>query len=393
MVSRMPPPDSTPDLTVHDWGGPPDAPALFLMHGLTDSGECWADAVPRWTPRFRVLSWDARGHGTSPRFTPEQLDRGVGETMADDAVAVLEWLARQDITRPLLVGHSMGGGTAGSSPAAARTSSARSSSRTLPWGRTRPRRRPTASAPALTVSRTPLWEDDPAGAEAKGRAENPDWPEAEYAAWARSKRQTDTAMLATGRPGDADLLEVAAEVAVPALLLTCDDPLLWDDEGRAALVGLGNPLLQVERVAGAGPASVAAAPRSSTGSSTRTSRRTVAASTARASTARWRRLGSTHMRSPLATRELGRTSGPVLVLLHANGDSAASWPDAARRWGDRYRVVAVDARGPRRLPVVQPRPVEEPGDVFIADAIELLEEIAGTAIRSSASATRSGRAP
>jgi len=47
-------------------------------------------------------------------------------------------------------------------------------------------------------------------------------------------------------------LEVAAEVAVPALLLTCDDPLLWDDEGRAALVGLGNRLLQVERVAGAG---------------------------------------------------------------------------------------------------------------------------------------------
>lgn len=80
------------------------------------------------------------------------------------------------------------------------------------------------------------------------------------------------------------------------------------------------------------------------------------------------------MRSPLATRELGRTSGPVLVLLHANGDSAASWPDAARRWGDRYRVVAVDARGHGASPWFSPGQLEEPGDVFIADAIELLED-------------------
>lgn len=83
------------------------------------------------------------------------------------------------------------------------------------------------------------------------------------------------------------------------------------------------------------------------------------------------------MTSPLATRELGRTRGPVLVLLHANGDSAASWPDAARRWGDDYRVVAVDARGHGASPWFSPDQLEEPGDVFIVDAIELLEEIAG----------------
>ena len=254
MVSRMPPPDSTPDLTVHDWGGPADAPALFLMHGLTDSGECWADAVPRWTPRFRVLSWDARGHGTSPRFTPEQLDRGVGETMADDAVAVLEWLAAQDITRPLLVGHSMGGGTAGV-VAGRRPDLVRAVVLEDPALGSDPAETEAdrLRAGAGRVEDAQLWEEDPAGAEAKGRAENPDWPEAEYAAWARSKRQTDTAMLATGQARVLrSWLEVAAEVAVPALLLTCDDPLLWDDEGRAALVGLGNRLLQVERVAGAG---------------------------------------------------------------------------------------------------------------------------------------------
>jgi pimeloyl-ACP methyl ester carboxylesterase len=249
----MPQPYSTPDVTVHDWGGPPDAPALVLLHGLTDSGECWADATHRWTARYRVLSWDARGHGSSPRFTPEQLERGVGETMAEDAVALLEALAGQGVSRPLLVGHSMGGGTAavvaGIRPDLVRAVVLEDPALGSDPAETEGDR---LRAGAERVTDAQLWEDDPAAAEAKGRAENPDWPETEYAAWARAKRQTDTTMLATGQARVMRTwLEVAAEIAVPALLLTCDDPLLWDDEGRAALVGIGNPHLRVERVAGA----------------------------------------------------------------------------------------------------------------------------------------------
>ena len=89
MVSRMPSPEFPPELTVHDYGGPQDAPVLVLLHGLTDSGECWADAAARWAPRYRVLAWDARGHGTSARFTPQQLEAGVGETLVADAIAML----------------------------------------------------------------------------------------------------------------------------------------------------------------------------------------------------------------------------------------------------------------------------------------------------------------
>ena len=254
MVSRMPQLEFPPDLTIHDYGGPEGATALVLLHGLSDSGECWPDAVERWTPRYRVLAWDARGHGTSARFTREQLDAGVGETMLADAVALLESLAAQGIERPILVGHSMGGGTAGA-VAATHPDLVRATVLEDPALGEDPTEtmdhRLRAGDQRVTDAQE--WHDDPEGALAKGLADNEGWPPSEYAGWARSKTQTDLAMLATGQARvRRTWLEVAADIAVPSLLLTCDDPMLWDDERRSQLQALGNPNLQVELVEGAG---------------------------------------------------------------------------------------------------------------------------------------------
>lgn len=253
MVSRMPSLEFPPELTVHDFGGPEGATALLLMHGLTDSGECWSDAAARWASRYRVLAWDARGHGTSARFTPKQLEAGVGETMLADAVALLEALGRQGVERPVLVGHSMGGGTAGA-VAATRPDLVRATVLEDPALGEDPEE--TADdrlqAGAQRVSDAQEWHDDPEGALAQGMADNEGWPASEYAGWARSKTQTDLAMLATGQARVRRAWqEVAAEIAVPSLVLTCDDPLLWDDHKRKALQELGNPSLQVEKVDGA----------------------------------------------------------------------------------------------------------------------------------------------
>lgn len=250
MVSRMPSPEFPPELTVHDYGGPQDAPVLVLLHGLTDSGECWADAAARWAPRYRVLAWDARGHGTSARFTPQQLEAGVGETMVADAIALLESLRDQGFERPVLVGHSMGGGTAGS-VAASRPDLVRAVVLEDPAlgedpDETADDRLKAGAERAVDAQG---WLDDPDAALARGLADNPHWPPSEYDGWARAKKQTDLAMLATGqarvrRPWQ----EVAAEIAVPALVVTCDDDYLWDDAKRAELDALGNPHLEVVTV-------------------------------------------------------------------------------------------------------------------------------------------------
>ena len=251
MVSRMPP-STVAGMSLYDWGGPERAPVLLLLHGLTDSGESWTDAVSRWTPHYRVLSWDARGHGTSPRFSPEQLAAGVAETMAADAIAVLEELAAQGLSRPLLVGHSMGGGTAGlvaglrpdlvagvvlEDPALG----------TDPEETEEDRR----EAGAERVRDAQAWRDDPETAMAKGVAENPDWPPTEYAGWGRAKRQTDLAMLATGqaRP-QRHWQHVAGAIAAPTLLVAADEPYLWGHDELARLRALGNSQLRVELLPG-----------------------------------------------------------------------------------------------------------------------------------------------
>src|SRR3954469_10554661 len=95
------------DLSLHvAEDGDPTSPPVLLLHGIIGSRSTWGWLVPDLGERFRVLRLDFRGHGRS--------DRAPGQYTADgyvaDAVAALE----QAAGRPcVLVGHSLGGATAG----------------------------------------------------------------------------------------------------------------------------------------------------------------------------------------------------------------------------------------------------------------------------------------
>ena len=91
--------------------GPQDAPALVLLHGIGGSALSQADAVLHWAARgYRVVALDARGHGLSPRWEPEELERA-GEVLVQDLIDVLEELA---------AGSRSAGPGAGGVPAGAR---------------------------------------------------------------------------------------------------------------------------------------------------------------------------------------------------------------------------------------------------------------------------------
>ncbi|HEU4330478.1 MAG TPA: alpha/beta hydrolase [Lapillicoccus sp.] len=78
----------------------------------------------------------------------------------------------------------------------------------------------------------------------------------------------------------------------------------------------------------------------------------------------------------LAVHDLGGDpDAPTLVLLHANGDSAACWPDAARRWTPDYHVLAADMRGHGASPRFRPDQLDAPGDVFVVDTVNLLADL------------------
>jgi len=77
------------------------APGLLLHHGLASSQRIWDLMVPRLIRRFRVVTYDARGHGLSAKPTS-----GFGfDPVVADARAVIR---ATRLRRPLIAGHSWG---------------------------------------------------------------------------------------------------------------------------------------------------------------------------------------------------------------------------------------------------------------------------------------------
>jgi len=77
-------------------------PPLILIHGIGAARDAWRFMVPVLREHFTVISYDLRGHGTSP--LPN------GEFGLDELVADLEQLRRRTgIERAHFAGHSLGG--------------------------------------------------------------------------------------------------------------------------------------------------------------------------------------------------------------------------------------------------------------------------------------------
>lgn len=83
-----------------EWGDPVAAPVL-CCHGFWDHARSFATLAPLLAERFRVVAFDARGHGDS-----DWVDTYGWHTHVHDIVAVMRRIGRPTH----LVGHSMGGG-------------------------------------------------------------------------------------------------------------------------------------------------------------------------------------------------------------------------------------------------------------------------------------------
>jgi pimeloyl-ACP methyl ester carboxylesterase len=103
MAERVSAVRGTGDVRIHvrSLDGPAGAPGILLHHGLASSGHIWDLMLPRLAERFRVVAYDARGHGRSAKPSSGYgFDRLVG-----DARAVIR---ATRLRRPIVVGHSWG---------------------------------------------------------------------------------------------------------------------------------------------------------------------------------------------------------------------------------------------------------------------------------------------
>jgi len=81
-----------------------DKPPVVLAHGFSDDGLCWTPVAEVLEPDYDVIMVDARGHGQSE--APEQ-----GYNMTDMAGDLRGVIVELGLHRPVVMGHSMGGGT------------------------------------------------------------------------------------------------------------------------------------------------------------------------------------------------------------------------------------------------------------------------------------------
>ncbi len=194
-------------------------PSMVLLHGFSDNGLCWLPVARDLQTEWDVILPDAHAHGLSERAKPgDKID------MVADTAGLIRTLGLKD---PVVGGHSMGANMAAQVEA-----------------------RFPGLARALILE-DPGWRDftpPPTFQEknekesphdkfvewllslkgktledviAKGRADNPTWPEIEMRLWGESKLQFDPALFQTEGIW-MDWQDVARAIRCPALLITAD---------------------------------------------------------------------------------------------------------------------------------------------------------------------------
>lgn len=86
----------------YELGGPKGAPLVTLVHGFPFSRALWKGQLPALKRRFRVLTYDLRGLGSSGLGEAPQLM----ESYAEDLLSLLDWVGER---RTAVAGLSMGG--------------------------------------------------------------------------------------------------------------------------------------------------------------------------------------------------------------------------------------------------------------------------------------------
>jgi N-formylmaleamate deformylase len=80
-------------------------PAFLLLHGVSDNGLCWSKAAQVLSKKYDVIMVDAQGHGLSDRA-------GQDFSYQSHARQLAGLIKALKLTKPLVMGHSMGAGTA-----------------------------------------------------------------------------------------------------------------------------------------------------------------------------------------------------------------------------------------------------------------------------------------
>jgi 3-oxoadipate enol-lactonase len=85
----------------HEAAGDPARPPLVFLHGIGGAARAWRGQLDFFGDRYRAIAWDMPGYGSSAPLPAVSI-----ATLAD---ALQDFLGQIGATKPILVGHSIGG--------------------------------------------------------------------------------------------------------------------------------------------------------------------------------------------------------------------------------------------------------------------------------------------
>jgi 3-oxoadipate enol-lactonase len=85
----------------YEAAGDPNLPSLVFLHGIGGAARAWRGQLDFFKDRYRVIAWDMPGYGGSAPLPAVSI-----AALAD---ALQDFLQQVGATKPILVGHSIGG--------------------------------------------------------------------------------------------------------------------------------------------------------------------------------------------------------------------------------------------------------------------------------------------
>ena len=216
-------------------------PSVVLLHGLMGSGACWTHLAHALESEFDVVMPDARGHGDSS--APNHGYRY--DDLASDGVGLIRSLG---LSRPVLLGHSMGGMTA-----AVVASRGQGIIRGLvlvdPTFLSPERQRDVHESDVAEQHRRMLGLSKPELV-AKARARHPRRSPEIVEIQAEARLKTSMAAFDVLRPPNPDYRDLVRAIDVPTLLVIGDEPVVTFE--MATDLRSMNPRVRVEQIEDAG---------------------------------------------------------------------------------------------------------------------------------------------
>jgi N-formylmaleamate deformylase len=204
-------------------------PPFILLHGVSDGGLCWTRVAGALSTKYDVIMVDAQGHGLSGRSSK---DFSYESHMKQTAGLIKEL----GLKKPVVMGHSMGGGTAADMAAAYPELPKAIILEDPPWSALAPH--PTNNEEAKKMQQdfgtmfTHLKKLRIQDIIIESRKMDPAWAEEERAPWAMAKKQFDTTLFDHIVVNPHPYEEIVTKIQCPTLLITAENGFVTEDTAK-----------------------------------------------------------------------------------------------------------------------------------------------------------------